>query len=51
MTTYRHAAVNDVKVFYREAGAKASPAVLLLHGFLGWSGYLTRKNSTQGGDR
>jgi pimeloyl-ACP methyl ester carboxylesterase len=33
MTTYRYATVNDVKVFYREAGAKASPAVLLLHGF------------------
>lgn len=33
MTAYRHATVNDVKVFYREAGAEASPAVLLLHGF------------------
>jgi pimeloyl-ACP methyl ester carboxylesterase len=33
MTTYRYATVNDVKVFYREAGAEASPAVLLLHGF------------------
>jgi pimeloyl-ACP methyl ester carboxylesterase len=33
MTTYRYATVNDVKVFYREAGTEASPAVLLLHGF------------------
>jgi pimeloyl-ACP methyl ester carboxylesterase len=33
MTKYHYATVNDVKVFYREAGAQASPAVLLLHGF------------------
>jgi pimeloyl-ACP methyl ester carboxylesterase len=33
MTKYQYATVNDVKVFYREAGAQASPAVLLLHGF------------------
>jgi pimeloyl-ACP methyl ester carboxylesterase len=33
MIKYHYATVNDVKVFYREAGAQASPAVLLLHGF------------------
>jgi pimeloyl-ACP methyl ester carboxylesterase len=33
MTSYRHATVNDQKIFYREAGPKASPAILLLHGF------------------
>jgi len=33
MTKYHYATVNDVEVFYREAGAQASPAVLLLHGF------------------
>lgn len=30
---YRYAQVNDVKVFYREAGNPANPTVLLLHGF------------------
>lgn len=33
MTSYRHASVNDHKIFYREAGPKASPDILLLHGF------------------
>jgi pimeloyl-ACP methyl ester carboxylesterase len=33
MTRYRHATVNDHKIFYREAGPKASPTILLLHGF------------------
>lgn len=33
MTTYQYADVNGLKVFYREAGAKGSPTVLLLHGF------------------
>lgn len=33
MTAYRYATVNGVKIFYREAGAEGSPAVLLLHGF------------------
>jgi pimeloyl-ACP methyl ester carboxylesterase len=33
MTTYRTAAVDDVNVFYREAGNPKLPGVLLLHGF------------------
>jgi pimeloyl-ACP methyl ester carboxylesterase len=33
MTSYRHIAVNHHKMFYREAGSNASPAILLLHGF------------------
>jgi len=33
MTTYQYVDVNGLKVFYREAGAKGSPTVLLLHGF------------------
>lgn len=30
---YKFATVNGVKIFYREAGAKSAPPVLLLHGF------------------
>ncbi|MFM0071401.1 alpha/beta hydrolase [Paraburkholderia sediminicola] len=30
---YRYADVNDVKVFYREAGRPTAPKLLLLHGF------------------
>lgn len=30
---YRYAQVGAVKVFYREAGSRAAPAILLLHGF------------------
>jgi len=33
MTTYQYAAVDGARIFYREAGAKTSPIVLLLHGF------------------
>jgi pimeloyl-ACP methyl ester carboxylesterase len=33
MTRYRTAAVGGSKIFYREAGAGSSPAILLLHGF------------------
>ena len=33
MTKYQYAAVDDHKIFYREAGPKNAPAVLLLHGF------------------
>ena len=33
MTSYRHAEVDGIKIFYREAGSKDSPNVLLLHGF------------------
>ena len=33
MTTYKQAVVDGLKVFYREAGPKDAPAILLLHGF------------------
>ena len=33
MTTYHRALVNGGKIFYREAGARNAPAILLLHGF------------------
>ncbi len=33
MTRYQHAIADGSKIFYREAGPKDSPAVLLLHGF------------------
>jgi pimeloyl-ACP methyl ester carboxylesterase len=33
MTSYRYADVDGLKIFYREAGTKGSPTVLLLHGF------------------
>jgi pimeloyl-ACP methyl ester carboxylesterase len=33
MTRYQHAKVDGVKIFYREAGSKTAPTILLLHGF------------------
>jgi pimeloyl-ACP methyl ester carboxylesterase len=33
MTTYQRALANGNTIFYREAGAKDAPAILLLHGF------------------
>jgi pimeloyl-ACP methyl ester carboxylesterase len=33
MTSYQHGVVNGSKIFYREAGPKTAPAILLLHGF------------------
>src|SRR5690349_2380333 len=33
MTTNKNIKVNDVNLFYREAGNSKSPAILLLHGF------------------
>ncbi len=33
MTHYQHATVDGSKIFYREAGPKNAPTVLLLHGF------------------
>ncbi len=33
MTTYHHANVREKRIFYREAGSKASPTIVLLHGF------------------
>lgn len=33
MTTFQSVAVEGNRIFYREAGAKSAPAILLLHGF------------------
>lgn len=33
MTTYQHVVVDGLKLFYREAGKKDSPTIVLLHGF------------------
>ncbi len=33
MTSYQNGIVNGNKIFYREAGPKTAPAILLLHGF------------------
>lgn len=33
MPIYQHATVRGLKMFYREAGAKESPTIVLLHGF------------------
>jgi pimeloyl-ACP methyl ester carboxylesterase len=33
MTTHQRALVNGNTIFYREAGAKNAPTILLLHGF------------------
>jgi pimeloyl-ACP methyl ester carboxylesterase len=33
MTKFQYATVNGLKLFYREAGLKASPTIVLLHGF------------------
>lgn len=33
MTRYQHATVDGFKIFYREAGPKTAPTILLLHGF------------------
>jgi pimeloyl-ACP methyl ester carboxylesterase len=33
MIHYKHAAVDGLKIFYREAGPTNAPAILLLHGF------------------
>jgi pimeloyl-ACP methyl ester carboxylesterase len=33
MVRYRHVVVDGTKIFYREAGPKMAPAILLLHGF------------------
>ena len=33
MTTFQHANVDGLKLFYREAGSKTSPTIVLLHGF------------------
>jgi pimeloyl-ACP methyl ester carboxylesterase len=33
MTKYQYANVDGLKIFYREAGSKLSPTILLLHGF------------------
>jgi len=33
MTTYKYATVSGRKIFYREAGSKDAPTIVLLHGF------------------
>ena len=33
MIRYQYAAVDGIKIFYREAGSKTAPTILLLHGF------------------
>src|SRR5580698_7122344 len=33
MTTFQYATVNGLNLFYREAGSKTSPTIVLLHGF------------------
>jgi len=33
MISYKQAVVDGNKIFYREAGLAAAPAILLLHGF------------------
>ncbi|MGA7157352.1 MAG: alpha/beta hydrolase [Acidobacteriaceae bacterium] len=33
MTTFQHATVRGLKLFYREAGSKTSPTIVLLHGY------------------
>jgi pimeloyl-ACP methyl ester carboxylesterase len=33
MTTYAHATIRGLKMFYREAGDQGAPAIVLLHGF------------------
>jgi len=33
MISYQHAIVDGSKIFYREAGSKTAPTILLLHGF------------------
>lgn len=33
MTTYRRIKASGVEIFYREAGARTAPTILLLHGF------------------
>jgi len=33
MTTYQHATADGYRIFYREAGPKTAPTILLLHGF------------------
>jgi len=33
MSTFQHATVKGLKLFYREAGSETSPTIVLLHGF------------------
>jgi pimeloyl-ACP methyl ester carboxylesterase len=33
MISYKHAVVDGNKIFYREAGSRTAPTILLLHGF------------------
>jgi pimeloyl-ACP methyl ester carboxylesterase len=33
MTTYRTVSIDGLNIFYREAGSRNNPTILLLHGF------------------
>lgn len=33
MTRYRTVAIDGLDIFYREAGSRSSPTILLLHGY------------------
>jgi pimeloyl-ACP methyl ester carboxylesterase len=33
MTTYHTIAINGLNLFYREAGSKENPTIVLLHGY------------------
>jgi hypothetical protein len=33
VVTYKNARINDLDIFYREAGSPHAPAIVLLHGF------------------
>ncbi|MEH2209835.1 alpha/beta fold hydrolase [Nostoc sp.] len=33
MTTYRTVSIDGLDIFYREAGSRSNPTILLLHGF------------------
>src|SRR5262245_56848347 len=48
--TFRKVDVDGIKVFYREAGAKAAPTILLLHGFPS-AGHMCRDLIPQLADR
>ena len=41
-TTYRTVAVDGLDIFYREAGPRDAPTLLLLHGFLSSSTMFSR---------
>jgi len=50
MTSYRNTEIDGLKIFYREAGRKDRPALLLLHGFPA-SSFMFRELLTRLGDQ